>query len=200
MGKPGFALLLLSNLWWSQTGQMKDFQKIPDVFDTPENLYPFIKPSKDFAYWKAFTNHTDPEKAVLYESQYPEPMTILEPAPEQGFFQKCLSENCFHYIIACKNDRPEYFADVKALRKFIGEINNVGEAVLIANTYGYSVDIKNPEGGSFRKDDSNFYLKTYRSEKCSDVKESFLLIINIKSGELKVQSRGIYTEKKSCRQ
>lgn len=198
MKKLGFAATFVMQLFCSQIVSTQDYQKIPDVFDTPENIYPFIKPSENLSYWKVFTNHSDPEKAVLYESQYPEPMTILEPIPEKGFFQKCLGENCFHYIIACKRDRPEYFTNEKDLRSFIGEVDNIGEAVLIANTFDFSIDITNPEGGSFKKDEQNFYLKTFRSKKCTEVRESFLLTIRRKNGAVRSQSKGIYTSKKNC--
>ena len=198
MKKSGFAILLLSQLFSGQTVQTVGYQKIPDVFDTAENLYPFLKPSENLSYWKAFTNHSDPEKAVLYESQYPEPMTILEPVPEKGFFQKCVGENCYHYIIACKNDRPEYFADEKDLRKFIGEVDNIAEAVLIVITHGFLIDINHAEGGSFKKDEQNFYLKTFKTKKCPDVKESFLVTVKRKNGQIKQQSNGIYTVKKTC--
>lgn len=198
MKKSGFLTLLIAQLFWSQNAQMQDYQKIPEVFDTAENLYPFIIPSENFAYWKAFTNHSDPEKAVLYESQYPEPMTILEPAPEKGFFQQCLEENCYHYIIACKNDRPQYFSNEKSLQDFIGEVDNIAEAVLIANINGFSIDIYNADGGSYKEDKQNFYLKTFKAKKCPEVKESFLLTIKRISGQLKSQNKGIYTQRNTC--
>ncbi|WP_262147184.1 hypothetical protein [Chryseobacterium foetidum] len=198
MKKSGLITLLIAQLFLSQNSQTQNYQKIPDVFDTPENLYPFIKPSENMSYWKVFTNHSDYEKAVLYESQYPEPMTILEPIPERGFFQKCSGENCYHYIIACKNDRPEYFKTDNDLRKFIAEVDNIAEAVLIVNTYGFSIDINNAEGGSFKKDENNFYLKTFKSHKCPEVRESFLVTIERKNGQTTSQSNGIYSSKKSC--
>ncbi|WP_312075916.1 hypothetical protein [Chryseobacterium sp.] len=198
MKKSGIAIILFTQLVFSQQKQTENFQKIPEVFDSVENLYPFIKPSENIAYWKVFQNNNDPEKAVLYESQIPDPMTILEPIPEKGFFQKCLGENCFHYIIACKNDRSEYFTSEKDLRKFIGEIDNIAEAVLIANCYGFQVDINDLKGGSFKKDAESFYLNVFKQKKCSDVKESFSVTINRKSGKLDSESNGIYSEKKSC--
>lgn len=198
MKKSGFFTLLISQLFWSQNSLTKDYQKIPEVFDTAENLYPFIKPSDNFTYWKAFTNHSDSEKAVLYESQYPEPMTILEPTPKKGFFQKCVGEDCYHYIIACKDDRPKYFINEKSLQDFIGEVDNIAEAVLIANINGFSIDINNTEGGSYKEDEHNFYLKTFKAKKCPEVKETFLLTIKRKSVQVKSQNKGIYTKKKTC--
>jgi len=126
-------------------------------------------------------------------------MTILEPSPQSGWFQKCIGEKCYDYIIACNNGRPEYFTSEKDLRNFIGEVDNIAEAVLIANTYGFSVDTDNHEGGSFKKDEQNFYLRTFRIKNCQDVRESFILTINRKNGMLKHQNNGIYTLKKTCK-
>lgn len=198
MKKLGFASILFTQFFFGQVNTVDDFQKIPEVFDSAENLYAFIKPSKDIAYWKVFQNNNDPDKAILYESQIPNPMTILEPIPEKGFFQKCLGENCFHYIIACKNDRTEYFTNEKDLRRFIGEIDNIAEAVLIANSHGFQVDINDLKGGSFKKDAESFYLKVFKQKKCNEVKESFSVTIKRKSGKLSSESNGIYTEKQNC--
>jgi hypothetical protein len=62
-----------------------DFKKIPEILDNTDLLYPFIVPDKDYAYWRVLNNDTDYEKAVIYESQAPDFMTINEPVPERGF-------------------------------------------------------------------------------------------------------------------
>ena len=194
----GFVAVFFIQLGFAQKTDSKDFQKIPGVFEKAANSYPFITPNQDYDYWKVFTNDPDSEKAILYESQTPEPMTILEPAPKKGFFQKCLGENCFHYIIACKNDKTKYFNTEQELVKFIGTVDNIGEAVLVANTHSFYVDSENFQAGSFRKDDDFFYLNTFRPERCDDVREKYFVTINRKNAKIKFERQGIYTEKKTC--
>jgi hypothetical protein len=36
-------------------------------------------------------------------------MTINDPAPEKGFFQKCLGENCFHTLLPVKTAAQNIF-------------------------------------------------------------------------------------------
>ncbi len=198
MKKSGLLFIFFCQLFFSQSEIPKDFLKIPEVFDTTENLYAFIQPGEDFAYWKAFINNSDSEKAVLYESQAPVSMTILEPIPEKGFFQNCLGENCFNYIIACKNGRSVFFLTEKNLIQFIGKIDNVAEAILVAKTQGFLVDTSDLRGGSFTKDDENFYLKLYKQKKCSEVKESFTITIGRNNSNLTYKTNIIYSIKKTC--
>jgi hypothetical protein len=77
-------------------------QKIPEILDNTELLYPFIVPDKKYEYWSVLRNNPDPDKAIIYESQMPDLMTLNDPAPEKGFFQKCIGENCFSYVLACE--------------------------------------------------------------------------------------------------
>ncbi|UOU97898.1 hypothetical protein MUU74_15550 [Chryseobacterium daecheongense] len=170
------------------------YKRIPEVLDNTELLYPFIIPDKKYEYWSVFRNNPDPDKAIIYESQAPEYMTINDPAPEKGFFQQCLGEDCFAYLIACENSRSKYFSNEKQLRDFIGTVDNLPEAILIANTYGYTVDVTNQLGSSYKIE--NHYILMYLSKVKgnTDIKESFLVKINKKTGKLESKSSRIYQQ------
>ncbi|REC46412.1 hypothetical protein [Chryseobacterium pennipullorum] len=191
--------LILSNLLFAQIRVPDDYKKIPNILDTADYLYPFIVPDKEYAYWRVLTNDADPEKAVIYESEAPEYMTINEPAPEQGFFQRCIGNNCFSYILACKKDRSVYFSNEQQLRDFIGTIDNLPEAILIAATYGYSVDPRNRFTGSYKIDEKYISIYGLQSKSCPVIHESFLLKINRKTGKLEAKSNGIYAINEDCR-
>ncbi|ASW74057.1 hypothetical protein CJF12_06950 [Chryseobacterium piperi] len=190
--------LITSSLFFAQIKVPDDYKKIPDILDTVDYLYPFIVPDKEYQYWRVLTNDPDPEKALLYESQAPDYMTINEPAPEQGFFQKCIGNNCFSYILACKKDRSVYFSNEQELRNFIGTVDNLPEAILIARTYGYSIDTKNKFTGSYKIDDHYISMYTLQSKGCPATKESFLLKINRKTGKITAKSNGIYSKNEDC--
>ena len=175
-----------------------DFKKIPEILDNIDLLYPFIVPDKDYAYWRVLNNDTDYEKAVIYESQAPDFMTINEPVPERGFFQKCVGNNCFSYILACKNERAVYFSNEQQLRDFIGTVDNLPEAILLAKTYGYSVDTQNLFTGSYKMDDRHISMYLMQSKGCPVVKESFLIKINRKNGKLEAKSNGVYSKNEDC--
>ncbi|MEC3876852.1 hypothetical protein [Chryseobacterium salviniae] len=184
-------VLLCSGLIFSQKTVPPDYRKIPEILDNPEFLYPFIIPDKKYEYWSVLRNNPDPDKAIIYESQAPDFMTLNDPSPVKGFFQKCLGEDCFSYVLACENGRTLYFSDEQQLRNFIGFVDNLPEAVLISNTYGYIVDTGNILSSSYKIDEEHIslYLTKFTN---STSKESFLIIINRKTGKLEVKNISTY--------
>ncbi|MBO9693556.1 hypothetical protein [Chryseobacterium sp.] len=191
-------LLLSCDLIFGQKAVPADFKKIPEILDNIELLYPFIVPDKAYAYWRVLSNDSDYEKAVIYESQAPDFMTINEPVPERGFFQKCMGNNCFSYILACKNERSVYFSSEQQLRDFIGTVDNLPEAILLAKTYGYSVDTGNRFTGSYKIEDHHILMYLMQSKGCPAVKESFWIKINRKTGKLEAKSNGVYAKDENC--
>lgn len=188
-----FPVLLLCSGWvFSQKTVPEDFKKIPEILDNTELLYPFIVPDKKYEYWSVLRNNPDPDKAIIYESQMPDLMTLNDPAPEKGFFQKCIGENCFSYVLACEKSRSKYFSNEQQLRDFIGFVDNLPEAILIANTFGYTVDSANQLGSSYKIDNQYISLYLSKSKNSSETKESFFIKINRKTGKLEVKSNGFY--------
>lgn len=183
-------LFLISGLVFSQNQIPSGYHKIPEILDNPELLYPFIIPDKKYEYWSVFRNNPDPDEAIIYESQTPEYMTINDPAPEKGFFQKCLGESCFIYLIACQNGRSKYFSSEQQLREFIGTVDNLPEAILIANTYGYTVDTADALGSSYAITDE--LISLYISKPSTAARESFLIEIDRKTGRVKAKSYRTY--------
>ncbi len=184
-------VFLCSGLVFSQKTIPPDYRKIPEILDNPELLYPFIIPDKKYDYWSVLRNNPDPDKAIIYESQTPDSMILNDPIPTKGFFQKCLGEDCFSYLLACENGRTLYFSNEQELRKFIGFVDNLPEAVLIANTYGYIVYAGNVLSSSYKMDENHIslYLTKFTN---SVTKESYFIKINRKTGKLEVKSNGFY--------
>ncbi|WP_294285463.1 hypothetical protein [uncultured Chryseobacterium sp.] len=185
---PALAVVLISGLFFGQNSVPADFRKIPEILDNPELLYPFVVPDKKYGYWSVLRNNPDPDKAIIYESQMPDRLTLNDPVPEKGFFQKCLGEDCFTYILACENGRSRYFSDEQQLRNFIGFIDNLPEAILLANTYGYMVDTSNPQGSSYKMEEKQISLYLVRPKNNPQTKEYFLVKINPKTGKLEAKS------------
>ncbi|GAA5090273.1 hypothetical protein GCM10023210_16170 [Chryseobacterium ginsengisoli] len=185
-------LILLSGLVFSQKTIPNDFKKIPEILDNTELLYPFIVPDKKYNYWSVLRNNPDSDEAIIYESQMPDFMTINDPAPEKGFFQKCLGESCFSYLIACENSQSRYFSNEQQLRDFIGSVDNLPEAILIANTFGYTVDSTNKLGSSYKMEDQYVSMYLSRFKNNSEIKESFFIKINRKTGKLEMKNNGTY--------
>jgi hypothetical protein len=192
------AFFLCAASLYGQKAIPSDFKKVPEILDNPELLYPFIIPDQNYQYWSVLKNHLDPDEAIVYESQMPEYMTINDPAPEKGFFQKCLGEGCFSYLIACNNGHSEYFSNEEQLRKFIWTVDNLPEAVLIANTYGYRVDAGYALSSSYKIEEKYISLYLSKTKSCPLTKESFLIRINRKTGILESKSNGIFFKSEDC--
>lgn len=191
-------LFLIPGVFFSQNTIPSDFKKIPEILDSIELLYPFIVPDKEYAYWRVLTNDPDPDKAVIYESQMPDFMTINEPFPDKGFFQKCIGEKCFSYILACKKERSVYFSTEQQLRDFIGTLDNLPEAILLARTYGFSVDTGNTLSSSYKTDNKHIELYLSKSKGCPEIKESYFIKINRKTGKLESKNNGVYFKSDTC--
>lgn len=184
---------LIPGLLLSQKTVPSDYKKIPMILDTTDYLYPFIKPDKKYQYWSVLRNidDPDPDKAIIYESQMPDFMTLNDPIPQKGFFQECITNDCFSYILACKNNRTEYFNNEQQLRDFVGSVDNLPEAILIAKTYGFTFDSSDQLGGSYKIDDQ--YISMYISKQKNETqKESFFVKINRKTAKLEAKSNGTY--------
>lgn len=185
-------LFLCSVLAFGQKTVPADYKKIPEILDNPELLFPFIVPDKKYDYWSVLRNNPDPDKAVIYESQTPDFMILNDPAPEKGFFQKCLGEDYFSYLLACEKGKTKYFSTEQQLRSFIGTVDNLPEAILIANTYGYTVDTSNSLGSSYKMDDKNIFLYLTKFTNNAAGKEFFFVKINRKTGKHEVKNNGTY--------
>ena len=189
-------LMLFSGLVFSQKAIPDDFKKIPEILDNPDLLYPFIKPEIQYEYWSILRKDT---KDPIYESQSPKRMGIYDlPFTGQGFFDECEPNGCFTYLIVCQSNEPKYFTNKQQLRDFISTVDNLPEALLIAKTYGFTVDSADKMGSSYKIDDKHISLYLSKMKNCPATKESFFIKIIRKNGKLESKSNGIYFKSEDC--
>ncbi|MDQ1805743.1 hypothetical protein RAH57_17260 [Chryseobacterium sp. CKR4-1] len=191
--------ILFSNLIFSQVTVPSDYLKIPDTLRYKNDLYRFIIPSQKYKYWKVMRKDDTMEEKLMYENKVTKSLKCAKTnSPEKGFFIECLPGWCFTYITAYKNKMPKYFTSEKELKDFIGYVDNLPEALLIARTYNLLFDYKNPIGGSFKMDKDFFYLYLAKFENCPVNREAFYVKINRKTGVLEYESKGIYYKTNDC--
>ena len=58
---------------------------------------------------------------------------------------------CYSYIAYLENGKVNYITDEKQLKNFIGNINNLEEAILIGKINGLWFDSEKIEGGAYKK-------------------------------------------------
>ncbi|MBH1960136.1 MAG: hypothetical protein I8H68_08495 [Flavobacteriia bacterium] len=188
--------ILFSILTFSQVNIPNSYTKIPDSLHFSDNLYQSIIPNKNYDYWKVI-NYDTSEEVIIYESNKMK-NCVGKLFPKKGFFNECAPSACFSYIIAYQNKKPEYFTDENELRNFIGYIDNLSEALLIAKTYDLGVDRKSPIGGSFKIEKDFIYLYLARFENCPVSREAFFVTIRRKTGKFEYESQGIYYQTQDC--
>lgn len=170
------------NLLFSQSIITDNYMKIPDTLYWKDRLYPFIIPNKKYNYWKVIRKDGSSEE-LIYENKKCKNVNYTEDhSIEDGFFVECLPSGCFTYILACQNKQPEYITSEKELRDFIGYVDNLPEALLIAKTYDLWFDRKNPIGGSYKIEKDFIYLNLTKFSRCPVSNEAFFVKINRKTG------------------
>jgi len=185
-------------LTFSQIIVSSDYMKIPDTLGFRNNLYKFLIPNKKIKYWSVFRKE-DSSEILLYENKknnnlYKEKTN----APNKGFFNECLPDRCFTYIVIESNNICQYITNEKKLIDFIGYVDNLPEALLIAKTCDLLFDRKNIAGGAYKIEKDFIYLYLAKFKNCPVSRESFYVKINRKTGEIEYESKGIYYKTDDC--
>ena len=170
-----------------------------------------IIPNKKYQYW---------QYATLYDEYGSQKIkcTILKQGGDTLFRKKINKKNdsikvvgifqgghpsyrC-NYAVTIENNKVNYIIIEEEFRKFLGIIDNLEEALLLAETYGYSLD-NNIKGSEYREVENGFELHLMKFHNSPFInklrKEAFDLTIT-KQGLIKSKSLGIYCTGKKCLQ
>ncbi len=167
------------------------FAPIPPAYHIQRaSLYNKIIPDSNYDYWevrflgKIETYKGDRSKYSSVAKQY---------KCNSGFFAECAPGVCYTSIVALKNGKAKFVCNEKDLQSFIGRIDNLEEALLIAKTHNLWFDEKDKRGGAYikTKDGYLLYLLDYSSTPVTY--NSVETIIN-KNGYLKVINKQVYYE------
>ncbi|MFC4686122.1 hypothetical protein ACFO4P_04140 [Epilithonimonas pallida] len=190
-------IALYSDLLSAQLIVPNDYLKIPDSLYFKDKLYKSIIPSKRYCSWKVIRKDIYSRSELIYERNK-DTCSKEKFSVDDGFFGECQPDGCFTYIVACRNKKLQYFTSGNQLISFIGYVDNLSEALLIARTYNLLLDRKNLIGGSFKIEKDYIYLYLAKFESCPVSNESFYVKINRKTGELHQESKGVYYKTDNC--
>ncbi|MGL2993370.1 hypothetical protein [Flavobacterium sp. TSSA_36] len=179
----------------------KGFTKISNEYQNRNKLIEHIKPNKEYVYWEyvlftpdLYNRQTEIIKKcgdTLIKNNY-----TFYP-PESGFFNGCLPSSCFSYIAFIENDDVHYVTNEVELKKFIGKIDNIEEAILISEIYDLWFDPKEKKAGSFKKTNNGFELYMMKYNSCPEKKESIKVEID-SIGNFKSKNNGVYYKTNIC--
>jgi hypothetical protein len=182
--------------------EVPKFQKIYyDLsYNYKDSLGTKIIPNKEYQYWAymSYYQNYDIEKyVVLKQGGDTLQKANLKTKPNKlGFFEGCHPNYCCNYAIVVENRKVKYLKTKEEFRSFLGNIDNLEEAILLARTYGYILD-SDVKGSAYRIIDNSYELHLMKSHEYPPQKESVEIKID-KKGNTKIKSLGIYCKGRKC--
>ncbi|KRB56462.1 hypothetical protein ASD98_11435 [Flavobacterium sp. Root186] len=169
-----------------------------------DSLAKFIKPNRKYQYW---------QYVAYYQNAASETYTVLKqggdsllrkkinekPRPNYNagiFFGGHPSFRC-NYIVTIDNGKVNSLKTEEQFRDFLGTIDNLEEAILLARTYDYQLD-NDIRGSEYRNLQNGFELHLMKYHEFPTRRESVEIKIS-RDGFIKTKSRGIYCEGLDCR-
>lgn len=155
-----------------------------------------IVPNDNFQYWAYSTyyeRYGDQKisRTVLNEGGD----TLLKKKISQkfepyGIFEGGHPSYRCNYVTTIENQKVKYIRTDEEFRNFIGNIDNLEEAILLAHTYGYQLDTE-LKACQYKKIENGYQLRLMKYHEFPLSKE--LIDIKIqKNGFIKTKSLGIY--------
>lgn len=178
------------------------FQKIK--YDLSSNykdsLGTKIIPNKNYQYWAYMSYYQNSGKAkytVLKQGGNTLQKQNIKKEPTlRGFFEGCHPNYCCNYIIIIENNKIKYLKTKEEFKEFIGTIDNLEEAMLLARTDDYILDT-DIKGSAYRIKDDTYELHLMKFHEYPSQKESVEIKID-KKGNVKTKSLGIYCKGQKC--
>ncbi|WP_241330331.1 hypothetical protein [Chryseobacterium arthrosphaerae] len=192
MKKIPFILLFFftSIFVFSQQNEKEGFISIPKINDI-KDLVKNIKPNTEYKIG-ALVHYDFKTNNILYQKGNRKINPERTESDSYGFFP-CLPGGCYSYFYAInKNNKPEYITHEKELYHFLGEINNIEEAMFIAMLYGYVMDEDYKNGNIYKESKDEFVLYLAKISTSPSLKKEGFMITIKKNGELTAKSDGIY--------
>ncbi|RYX87686.1 hypothetical protein EON73_00850 [bacterium] len=196
-----FMLFLLSFAAKSQTDKFNyhGYKPLPSRFIQRDSLIRFINPVHKYIYWEYVQIPADPGKAVVFSQGVKPEGLKIKILNQRGFFSGCLPSACTRYI-AYVDEKGEvgYITTAQQAAAFVGTIDNLEEAVLVAQLGNddFYVD-KNAKGGSYKIKGNTYEVILTHYDLCPETSRAIQLRIDHKQ-ILEKKELGIYFQTKDC--
>lgn len=111
---------------------------------------------------------------------------------EKGFFRQGHQTDWYYYLLVQEKDSTKkYITEYKDFINFLGKINSMQEALMIAKINGFQIDEKNVKGSSFIKTNNGFDFLLMKSENGNMEFRQYLVNVD-KKGFVKSEKKKIY--------
>lgn len=190
-----YYLFILSLLLLACTKKIEQgFEKIPPGLNATEDLIRAIRPDKDYQYWACirqdFSGKIHPKTEIITgHGNISYLMNIKFDQPNSGFLIKMWAG--YFYIAYVENDSIKLVTNKAQLIKFIGKIDDLEEALLLAEIDNLKVDYDRDIGGSYQKTKKGFEFYLAEFHKCTVRTEPFKVNIDT-LGNYSAKSLGFF--------
>lgn len=178
-----FIFILVSSSIYSQ--EKKKFSSIPSVLQG-------IEPNDKIDFWVLIYNTYAKDQEIKVSG------TKKDYTPQFSGFDLFPDEDSFYYIAYSSGGKINYITDLEGLKQFVGKIDNVQEAAIVATVNGYMIDEEFKDvAGNYYEDQSNYYLDLGKltSKECPYQKTHYTLTVNKSTGTVtNVKDNGTYIE------
>lgn len=176
----------------------KGFYRIPANVTEVNKLVEKIEPNRKLRYWQYEEWMTNESRIVRSVGDTVLQKRINSADAEGGFFSNCVPIPVCYSLVSFIVDRQvEYVTSESEMIEFIGDVDNLEEAILIAMLQGYHVDTKDVRGGCYQPTDNGFILYLAKGEDCPVTLRSVKLTLSF-DGKFTVRNKEFYYQTDDC--
>ncbi|NLN26081.1 MAG: hypothetical protein GX163_10660 [Bacteroidetes bacterium] len=140
--------------------KLVDFQplKLDGTRDVISQIAAGFNPEKKYDYWACVRSTISYNNSILILYETKKDLYTVDDFKllNEGFYNTGHHFDWAYYLVTIKDGSIDYITEMDELLSFLGEIDTMEEALLIARINGFGVDFDNPKGGSYRKTKDGF--------------------------------------------
>src|SRR5690554_5319182 len=137
-----------------------DFQplKLDGTRDVLSQIAAGFSPEKKYDYWACVRSTISYNNSILILYETKKDLYTVDDFKllNEGFYNTGHHFHWAYYLVTIKDGNIDYITEMDELLSFLGEIDTMEEALMIARINGFGVDFDNPKGGSYRKTKDGF--------------------------------------------
>jgi len=174
------------------------YKKIPDSLRYKEKLIKYVKPDKNYTYWEFDEGEMDTTKSghVIFSSgTKPEGIVIKD--PQGSLFAGCLPAFCYKYIAYVYNGKVGYITSNIDFISFMGSIDNLQEAILLAQILDDVYPDTDKRGAGYLITPAGYRLVLTKYNLCPESKQAIKITIDTK-GIIKKEPGVVFYKTTGC--
>ncbi|TDE09029.1 hypothetical protein [Dyadobacter psychrotolerans] len=173
------------------------FSKLPLHLRDVEQLVSKITPNKKYSYWN-YTSVLGGYKTIIwFKGDSLLRKRLHFKMPGYGVFSSNSISKTYSYVEFIDNDTMRFANNKADIIEFIGKVDNIEEATLIANLNNLHPDYDDNRGSCYRETSENYQIYLMSFEGCPESRQSVLATIS-KSGRFDARFLEVYQQSNDC--